>query len=1357
MAALWISSCTVGQLLGVASPPRRGTLFVFSCIVAFCPLDATDDFVYRASYEGLTVAVDDISKTLRLVVGGVTFKISCCEELDAAARALEWITTSNSGQCSVSQRAEIMFPQATATIESLAKRLPEPEYVIQELDGAIVTNQRMFFATSVVLLREVEMMHMLGDELKIIVNRTLVLHLKCSAHRQNLIVSVWLAAIPVESQFVASSAKDPQTALKSHVRVLQQLHRQFCAIDISRDGVLSLDEVANTIGYLFRSRDFVPGFFRAIDNNSDQVLSLQEFVTGMCGLLMSDPVTRLNFALRIFDRDGDNQLTEEEVALALELLAATGELAAVTEEPIRRASRAIFESFSHDCSDLILIEELMSAFRKDSRLRDILRVTGLSDETPLKVNLVGECPSIAEREWFVMTTVMQVLLVGLGAPTDLDQTPNITKKDFTDVFSGAVNVDEGILAALGSRQKESLAAGTVDTYAPRVFEKLRTLFALGLRQTMKAIGVDKIVARMLLGSDDGLVSQSGLSGLLNYVSRDNTFLIRSVPNEEKAHLLLTLPQYVAHLTAHPCSLLPRCIGLFTTRRGQHQLHLAIFLNIGWPKRPPRAMVHLQPIDSGHAKNDALHESDLKGKIELARGWREPLVKQIKRDIGYLEANSFVGYSLQLLLYKLPRAPNTSLFSPEFLREALAHARSKPKRSTTACCSNSGGGTMIHESPTMSGSGILREGTRSSKTALAPNFFKRKGHAAASGGMFFQCENGLPGLNGEPILVSFLRPFSMQSPHAAATYGENLLKVAERCLGGEEDTALLSHNIACGSIRQYEVSTETGKLARIGVDQCHRQLILAGAGGESLLVLNLVLACPTLSFVRDFPSFTDISKRLLTVRSGMRCTRKDVIDFDSTVSVAFDSYPAREAFLAEVHQVIAADGKQGMHVFESQIYLVAWDMSEAMPGDINSLFEDVDESPADGSPRVDIVCVSVQHCSYGSHETSVASCEGDWLEKINQALKRFEKVHCVSLWSNRIAVFVRESLLHQVSNVATATTASVIGNRGAAAIQMMFFDTSLLFVGVEFAQRHDGTNSNEDYFATCEGLQSLGLDGICALQTKHHVFFLGDLKYRVARSFKDTVSLLGQGLLAEVAKRDELSFEMKRNKVFVGFWEPPLTFPPNGKFLRLTDGTKPRVYAEDGTTSPAWSTRILYKSLGHRLDEATCFGYQLNTGVRSSDFSPVCARYAFVARQQYVCRPSTINPVIALNVSNMFCKNLDKPSRVINGSTSVRLYSSLFVQSFVSTRSVSSTAATAWEEPLEVAIHACEVGLVSTNYISFVVMDKDLGTGRSDVIGTAVASLAAIGEGKLRLSSLPIMHHGCRNGIISVEITVKVAV
>ncbi|CAO1613419.1 unnamed protein product [Parajaminaea phylloscopi] len=83
---------------------------------------------------------------------------------------------------------------------------------------------------------------------------------------------------------------------------------------------------------------------------------------------------------------------------------------------------------------------------------------------------------------------------------------------------------------------------------------------------------------------------------------------------------------------------------------------------------------------------------------------------------------------------------------------------------------------------------------------------------------------------------------------------------------------------------------------------------------------------------------------------------------------------------------------------------------------------------------------------------------------------------------------------------------------------------------------------------------------------HHVFFFGDLNYRIALDKKgggltkeDVRRKVKQGDHAYLAKHDQLSDQMSKGKTFHGFVEPPLSKTPFGPTYKF----KPQRASEDG--------------------------------------------------------------------------------------------------------------------------------------------------------------------------------------------------
>ncbi|CAM9873136.1 unnamed protein product [Phaeothamnion confervicola] len=139
---------------------------------------------------------------------------------------------------------------------------------------------------------------------------------------------------------------------------------------------------------------------------------------------------------------------------------------------------------------------------------------------------------------------------------------------------------------------------------------------------------------------------------------------------------------------------------------------------------------------------------------------------------------------------------------------------------------------------------------------------------------------------------------------------------------------------------------------------------------------------------------------------------------------------------------------------------------------------------------------------------------------------------------------------------------------------------------------------------------------------NHVFFFGDLNYRIDASREDAEAALrasadscpggyggysgggggcGGGGLERLRDLDQLTRERSRGAAFTGFCEGPLTFPPTFKYDRgspaLDRSVKQRV--------PAWTDRILFRPGPPAVE---LLRYKSLPEARHSDHRPVVAQF-----------------------------------------------------------------------------------------------------------------------------------------------------
>jgi hypothetical protein len=110
---------------------------------------------------------------------------------------------------------------------------------------------------------------------------------------------------------------------------------------------------------------------------------------------------------------------------------------------------------------------------------------------------------------------------------------------------------------------------------------------------------------------------------------------------------------------------------------------------------------------------------------------------------------------------------------------------------------------------------------------------------------------------------------------------------------------------------------------------------------------------------------------------------------------------------------------------------------------------------------------------------------------------------IASWDRCLSVFVKRELAEAVSHVRSDTAfvglGGVAGNKGAVAVRFSIFDTDFVIVNSHLAA-HQGhaARRNQDYSSIASSLRGLrdGPSVDVLTSTVHHVFWMGDLNYRI---------------------------------------------------------------------------------------------------------------------------------------------------------------------------------------------------------------------------------------------------------------------
>ncbi|XP_057864591.2 uncharacterized protein LOC131072442 isoform X2 [Cryptomeria japonica] len=269
----------------------------------------------------------------------------------------------------------------------------------------------------------------------------------------------------------------------------------------------------------------------------------------------------------------------------------------------------------------------------------------------------------------------------------------------------------------------------------------------------------------------------------------------------------------------------------------------------------------------------------------------------------------------------------------------------------------------------------------------------------------------------------------------------------------------------------------------------------------------------------------------------------------------------------------------------------------------------------------IMAIGTQECDYPPRPP-FTDCGKDWLETLRKHVGRqYRVIRYTSRGQMRLIIFVRDDAEKAISDVDSGSeatgVANVMANKGGVCISFKFWDTGLCFINCHFAA-HDGQceirNSN---YRDIAGQLQIGLQSMDILNQFHHVFWIGDLNYRLdfgkheekpltpqRRFWSKTVKQILDGGYRELLQYDELRREKASSRVLHGFKEGVIQFPPTYKMQRDS------IQMYDQKRMPAWCDRVLWRTLqGCHTD---LLSYTYSPQIVTSDHKPVSATFGLTA-------------------------------------------------------------------------------------------------------------------------------------------------
>ncbi|CAK9318657.1 unnamed protein product [Citrullus colocynthis] len=198
----------------------------------------------------------------------------------------------------------------------------------------------------------------------------------------------------------------------------------------------------------------------------------------------------------------------------------------------------------------------------------------------------------------------------------------------------------------------------------------------------------------------------------------------------------------------------------------------------------------------------------------------------------------------------------------------------------------------------------------------------------------------------------------------------------------------------------------------------------------------------------------------------------------------------------------------------------------------------------------------------------------------------------------LTIWVKSDLRDHVRNMKVSCVGrglmGYLGNKGSISISMSLHQTSFCFICTHLTsgeKEGDELRRNSDVMEILKKtrfprVHGAGSDEKSPETILEHdrVIWLGDLNYRIALSYRSAKALVEMQNWRALLEKDQLRIEQRRGRVFAGWNEGNIYFPPTYKYSTNSDR-----YAGEGAhpkekrRKPAWCDRILWHGEGlHQL-------------------------------------------------------------------------------------------------------------------------------------------------------------------------------
>lgn len=254
----------------------------------------------------------------------------------------------------------------------------------------------------------------------------------------------------------------------------------------------------------------------------------------------------------------------------------------------------------------------------------------------------------------------------------------------------------------------------------------------------------------------------------------------------------------------------------------------------------------------------------------------------------------------------------------------------------------------------------------------------------------------------------------------------------------------------------------------------------------------------------------------------------------------------------------------------------------------------------------------------------------------------------NLWDIKLIIFARKRHFLKIGNIECQSKATgflnMLGNKGGVAIGLRFNETSMLFVNAHLASNKKAKGDIDTNAESCK-LRNQNVQEIldsCKFKIReldlhnqfHHIFFMGDLNYRIEMKFEDAVKLSKDENFTELLRYDQLREQMYLGSVLADFSEANISFPPTYKYVVGTT----EFDESNKKNAPSYTDRVLWKSLPG--SEISCDEYGHCEALNTSDQMPVYAHFTVKTLRPYLSIFSKSEPNRLLKIEEVVVSGRD---------------------------------------------------------------------------------------------------------------------